>query len=397
MKNNIILFYITFLIFSCNSKDSFDSYQSSKENLKVIRVDDMEHVKSLDLDKIFQVQKVVELGAVDSVFIINNDKVLVTENQIFIMDKSKTHSIYVYSEEGEFLYSISNFGEGPNEYREIRDFTIDPSNSKLSILDFASRTIWIYEMSTGKLREKVSIENNINYTAFEEKEGNLIYFHGNNCGLLDDCKNITFSTNLLDSSFFTIPQNLRGFDLKSNQVFSRNGSDIYFSELLNDTIYEMEPSNMSISALYAIDFGNFKISTEFKYSNANESANELIQYTLINRKTIGINEFFVSDSILYFNFGIPDLRQAFYNKYSGRSISFDKFRTSNLLLIGEIVSVHENSFVALISDETLISLKRSADSKDSVMFRESNPEMYEIIKDRDVGSNPVLVFLKVKL
>lgn len=396
-KKYLLLLYSALLLFSCNSSNTFDSYQSLKENLITVELDIIEHENSIQLDQLVKIQKVLELELPDSISILNYDKVLVDDEIIFILDKTRTFSIYAFTNEGEYLYRISNFGEGPNEYREIRDITIDSSNSELSLLDFAGRAIWIYDINDGTLIKELPLKNEINYSSIEMKDGSLIVSHGNNCGLFDECFNISFLTNHSDSSFFKIPYNLRSFDLKANQTFSRNGQDVYYAELLNDTIYEILPEEMSISAKFAIDFGSFDLSDEFKYSKANESANDLIQYTLMNRKTIGINQFFVADSILYFNFGTPNLRHVYYNRYSGKSLSFDKFRTSNLLLVGNTFAVHKNQFVTIVSDEILMSLSKSAHSEDSVQFKETNPEMYRIVKDREMGSSLLLVFLKFEL
>jgi len=390
------LFWIN-LILSCSTDNSFDSYQSRKDNLIQIELDDLEFLNEANLDQYLSIKKVVELESLDSTFIINYDKVIISEERIFLLDKNGSYSVHVFNQNGNFLYSISNYGGGPNEYKEIRDVTVDFSNSTLNILDFASKTIWVYDINDGQLVKKLNLGRDQYYSSFESQNGFFVMSHGNNCGLLSNCKNLTISDNFLknDSSFLSIPKNLRGFDLKPNQTFSRHGNNTYYIELLNDTIYEINPADYSFSAKFAIDFGRFQIPPDFKYSKANSSGMQLINYAIRNQKSIGINQYFISDSILYFNHGIPELKHVFFNILSKDGFSFNEFKTSNLLLTGRILGTLKNDFITLISDESLMAMKQSFESKDSLIYRQSNPEAYKIVRDRIPGSSPVIVYIRV--
>mgnify|MGYP000533667311 CR=1 FL=1 len=92
---------------------------------------------------------------------------------------------------------------------------------------------------------------------------------------------------------------------------------------------------------------------------------------------------------------MPELKHIFYNLYSREGFSFNEFKTSNLLLTGRILGTLKNDFITLISDEALMAMKQSFESKDSLIYRQSNPEAYRLVKDRNPGSSPVIVYIKV--
>jgi len=113
MRN--IIFYlilvISFLLYGCNQK----TQKNSPEALSTIKLDFEKEKKSIhDIDLIKDVD-IINLDC-DEVIIGEIDKVIKYDNIIYLMDKTKNKSIYLFSTKGDFLRSISNVKDLKNIY-----------------------------------------------------------------------------------------------------------------------------------------------------------------------------------------------------------------------------------------------------------------------------------------
>ncbi len=394
---NILISFSLLVFISCNNRNSFDSYQNDKTGTVQVNLADIPYEEKYILDSIVSIEKIVKLESNDQSFIGSYDKILVDDDKIFIMDKKSTHSIVVFTLDGEYIYKISNYGEGPEEYLELRDFTVSPSSSTLDILDFGGRKILSYNKSTGELVSTTSIDRNTNFSAIEKTNTKYFVAHSNECGFLADCFNFSFydeKLSLINSSL-EVHDNFKDYDYKGNANFSRNGDRLYFTEVFNDTIYEIESDNNTLRVAYAIDFGKYRMPDEFKYSSKNSNLSDLIIYTRTNNYTIGIHDYFLSYDFLYFRYGAPELRQVYINFATKKSISFSGLNTQNLFLIGEIMAVSGNSFLKFTPAETIVDIiKNNFNTKDSVQVRDLYMDFYNLAKDMDEGSNGIITFVK---
>lgn len=224
--------------------------------------------------------------------------------------------------------------------------------------------------------------------------------HANHCGALNECRNLTFLnyhfSPLINS--LQINNKLKKYDYKGEMSFSRNGDNIYFKELFNDTIYNVITVDNKLQAKYAIDFGRYRLPDNFKYSSTNSTLSKALNYSVSNNLTLGIHDFYISDSILFFRYGKPQLREVFIDFNTNKSISFDRSITQNFFLIREIKAVDNNYFLKVISSEIIHNLlKTYFNNSDSTEFRSTHREFYELTKKIDSGSNGLITFLKVKL
>jgi|GEM_PF-2666448 len=397
---NIFVFLSLLVIISCNDKNSFDSYQNDKTGSIQIDLADIPYESKYILDSIVSIEKIVKLESSDQSFIGSYDKILIDDNKIFIMDKKSTHSIFAFTLDGNFVYKISNYGEGPEEYLELRDFTVSPSSTTLDILDFGGRKILSYDKNTGEIVSKSSIDRNTNFAALEKNKNKYFVAHSNRCGFLVDCFNISFYDEKLSliSSSLEIHDKFKDYDYKGNANFSRNGDRLYFTELFNDTIYEVVSDKNALRVAFVINFGKYKLPDDFKYSAKNSSLSDVIIHTRNNNYTLGVHDYFIADKVLYFRYGLPDLREVYINLTTKNSISFSKFSTQNLFLLGEIKAVHNGIFLKLTPAETIVSLvKNNFNTKDSVQIRGMYWDFYNLVKDMNEGSNGIITFVKPKI
>jgi len=393
MKN--LLFFL-FILMGCRGENSFKAYNTLQEGNILINIDDLNFQKSMVIDSIFKISKIVKLESNADSFIGSYDKILIEEDRIFIMDSNITFSIFVFDFNGNFLFKISSFGEGPNEYRELRDFTLSSYSNTIDILDFGGRKILRFSKHNGEFLGFDRIETNSYFRSIEKVEDGYVASHANNCGVLEDCFNLSFLNVdwTVESKSLEMNKFLKGYDFKGDPQFSRNSDRVFFKEIFNDTIYEVEQKSKKLRAAFSIDFGTYRLPSDFKYSRKNSNLNEALQYSMNNNLTLGVKDFFVSEDYLYFRYGVSGLREVIIDLNTMANLSFQRYVTSNFLYDGTICAVFQNQFVKVNSAEEIVSLvKKYYDTKDSLKVREEYSAFYTLAKDIDPGSNGILTFL----
>jgi hypothetical protein len=399
-KIHLIFIFSVSIFFSCSKSNSFDGYETLKGGEVLIKIEDVPFEKLPYADSIMTVEKVVVLESGKDNFIGTYDKISIIDDVIYIMDKSITYSIFAFDLDGKFLWKIASLGEGPEEYIELRDFTVSKDSETLDLLDYGGRKIMKFNKMTGKLIDKVKIDISNFIFALEKNGYKYISAHGNECSYLNDCYNLTFLNEKLNmvGKANPINQYLKGYDYYGVMPFSRTEEKVYFKEIFNDTIYEVNSDEIKLAAAFVIDFGKYKLPHDVVYSKQNKGFWEINQYRLENQATLGIHDFFIADGFLFFRYGTPNLQNVIVDLQKNKSFSYFHTLIGNSFLHGEIKATYKDTFVKAISSEMIDKfLKEGFYGKDSLVFRERNPEFFEIIKDMDSSHNGILSFVNFNL
>lgn len=144
MKTRCILFFL--LIFFFNLLKSCKSFLPEEGSIKKILIDNTAIKKTSDISELIEEINVVSvkdspgsyLGAVDQLYLIN-DKVI-------IFDKTETHKINLYNQNGTFIKTIIRPGDGPNNVFQINDCWLN-YKGELEVYDFAQKKIYQFDTS----------------------------------------------------------------------------------------------------------------------------------------------------------------------------------------------------------------------------------------------------------
>ena len=120
------------------------------DNARVIGMDEMlDMVKSIDY---------IKLDSSEPVGVI--DKMIVTNDKIFIMDSFAAQQIFVFDKTGKLLFRIKNKGRGPKEYISIWDMQVDTIRNEILVNDALARSYLYYSTDDGTfLRREKGIAN----------------------------------------------------------------------------------------------------------------------------------------------------------------------------------------------------------------------------------------------
>ena len=157
------LFITVFLFFSCSDVKQGD--------LPVIPVDFVNNtVQQLPLSEISDSITAIELELTDE-SVINPraiQRIIISDELVFIAQSS---NILVFDRNGSFVRSFGSKGQGPGEYTEIQNMTIDEinkrlfvhSNTKIICYDWNGKVLMASSFSQGNSRKRLYDINYINH------------------------------------------------------------------------------------------------------------------------------------------------------------------------------------------------------------------------------------------
>lgn len=122
---------LLFLIVSCNYNNVF---------IPNITIDLDEKGNSILYSQFVESIDYIELNTKDSCIVSEINKILIDNDTIFVLDK-KNAGILIFTIEGKMINQINHYGNSPEEFINIRAFTIDPISNYIYILDTYSQKI----------------------------------------------------------------------------------------------------------------------------------------------------------------------------------------------------------------------------------------------------------------
>ena len=284
---------------------------------------------------------------------------------------TRIEKIFVFTEDGKFLYQLDKRGSGPDEYIAIGDFDVI-KDFQVAITSNDNQSMYTYDLVSDScvFRKKLDI--------YPQN----ILFKGDE--LVEKVTSCTTS-------------------LKSLSAYK---GDLLFTYPYSDTIYRL--TNGQFVPAYLIDIGDRRIPiNEFK------NANGILEIDKIIKEKQGI------DNMLYYSFGNPisvftfmDYKYegyiSFYNHETKQSLSAT-YLMDDLLFKGNRINLkawklpklYENGILYYIAEPTEL-IEAMNDYKDRINTEEWNsfcnehPDIVEKIHQMKEDDNPVLVKLLLK-
>lgn len=134
---------VFFSLLSCNRIDKtyFDESNSSFYFGK----------GDLDVREVVSLPEYVNLDQSGDYFFTQVDKLIISDNFIFVLDLTGSNHVYVFDLNGKFISRLGNIGDGPNEYRRLGDFDVT-DDGKVVLLDRQRKRLFVYS-TVGALLE----------------------------------------------------------------------------------------------------------------------------------------------------------------------------------------------------------------------------------------------------
>jgi hypothetical protein len=246
------------------------------------------------------------------------DKVIVDNEKIYILDRSKSKALFIYGREKGFIDVINYVGRGPGEFIAPHCFDIDKKSGDIIIMDNHGRKIIVYS-STGKYLKEFKYEF-IAVDFILDNENNLIF----NTGYFPSKEGENFllvkmdlNGHILDRFFPSegLSPSLAAFN--SRNSLQRCGNEIFFLPTFSNYIYGV--NNDKLQAVYKIDFGRDWPTEDF-FEKSDGMHPLKIREQLLENEYVCFMNYIQTKDILHIDFHKEKDYSFYYNKNTKQSL-----------------------------------------------------------------------------
>lgn len=241
------ILWISILLIGCSHTPETKPKDIIKINIPLQQEDNLIKLSTL-VDSIHY----LPLATDDKYLIGNIDKLIVTDDFLYIIDKNISFSIYCFNKKGEFVRKIGNRGASNKEYVSITDVNI--YNEKIYIWDGSSRKLLIYKsngdyinsISSDYAAEAIAILNDSKVAFYGDYKHNYKFEHKKK---YPNLLTLNLDNKKVDTDlFYEEALSTSGITRLPNNITNNK----YLIMPLNDTIYEMSPSETKRT--YILDY-----------------------------------------------------------------------------------------------------------------------------------------------
>ncbi|MDH6314128.1 hypothetical protein M2137_002922 [Parabacteroides sp. PFB2-10] len=228
------------LLFSC--KENTKKTNVGSEGTKTISLSSIED--SLQDTIYFKPPQIVVLETNEESLLAEITRVYMDDDVLFVYDKP-SEKIFMFDISGKYLNRIDCKGEGPREYVQITDFTVDTIKKEIILLCAIPKKRMYFTYNGVFVKE----EKHSDYYSQIATDGDYIYFEKN--VLTED-----YQINILNEKTGKTQKELKSIDIKNYFYAHGNslnrGINILYVRRYDNTIYEL--SNGKITETYHVDF-----------------------------------------------------------------------------------------------------------------------------------------------
>ena len=288
IKRTIIIITSIACFFSCTFKSKLTTdnlvnglYEVDLENIPKDTDD------TLFYSSVYKGIKTILLETNETCLIGGINKMHIHDDLIIILDRRYARSLYVFDKNGRFIRKIGSVGNGPGEYVEVTDFTIDKENNTIYLFDTMMGRINKYDFATGRFINVINLNPSIESRRIAYIGGKIytdVYYskHADDNCLL----RVIDESSGEEELFLNVMEYHKGISNTNNtaqiQVFFllENGNIAFFQQFMNQIV---EISKNGISTL--VNFKGNNISTNLiKKAIENDPASYYDNIELLNTR-----------------------------------------------------------------------------------------------------------------
>ncbi len=392
MKNIVLITGLLFLFVNCKKEKNTsltvtvnkDVPEVKNNNISIKFSQAKSKIKLSDI-VIKESFEVIPLETKENSLIGNIDKVVFTDDYIFVFDWLSSRAIFQFDTSGNFIRKIGKQGQGPGEYLMIYDF--DVYNNKLIVLDMGYKLI--YYTLEGEYVNQTELKDFVTGKLISLNKDLLAF---NTTG--SEPYELTIATPKGEVKNQYLPKLKLRKPLGINSLY-KTANRTYFKTTYNDTVYKILESGNMISDYY-IDYGNkaLKIKEFEGLANADQKLKKNL-YKYCNTVSLFDNNNFRYLTFTYNN----ELWINIHNNRTNTNILTKKENIENDITLEKssyIIGTKNNKFVFLVQPQDL--LLELSHNKDNTYSNEYVNRIKKIIKEKEITEedNPILVLYTFK-
>lgn len=157
IRNYLCFIFIVLTLFNCSNNKPRKQNKDVKNIEKTTVTPGITTNDNIPASKLFEKIRYIPVETTDSFLIGHIDKILILDNKFILVDKYKTHSVFIIDSAGRKISQINKRGNGPGEYHTISDVSIDYQNNEIIIWSDILQKIMNYDLN-GNFKSETKID-----------------------------------------------------------------------------------------------------------------------------------------------------------------------------------------------------------------------------------------------
>ncbi|GEM_PF-3098435 len=244
------------------------------------------------------------------------DKLIVDDKRIYILDRSKAKSLFIYSRNGKFLHVINQTGRGPGEFSSLQDFDIDKTTGNIVIMDMGGNKFIFYSPEGKYIKE---LKYDFMAVRFKLDNDNTILMDNGNIPSEDASyylKRMNIEGKSVSNIFPSDPSTI-GITFNPRYPLQQYENEIFYLPTLSNCIYALDGDEPRV--VYQIDFGKNWPSKEFCERIKSIHPLKIREFMFENNYVCFLNYIQTKD-VLHLDFHKEKNYSFYYNKKTKQSL-----------------------------------------------------------------------------
>ncbi len=377
----ILLF--TLILASCKKEPKLNEVQNKKpRQINLVEFSEKENLADY-------IQKINVVKLKTEYKLVGIDKVVYYHGDYYTLDK-KTSQLIVFDSNGNYLRKIGERGNGPGEYKKIRDFEIDRKNQQILILSAYNKALYKFTLA-GKFITRIVFDFYVNQGFVITDNDTYVFMHGFSSDTFRVLTRTNTEGEIINNSI-PFPKNTPVKSFSYTGGLHKQGKSNYFTGATSSLIYEVQDH---ITPLYQFNFGKDTWKEEDRYE-----LNKFIKAG--NKFNISFLDNFYcdTDKVLAFKFSKgKNFRKGFYFKETNKVLAVP-FNLEDSFLYRFLhipIGIKDNQFISSIDYSFY---QRMMISEEASEFKESYSEYHDNLNNEleefSEYDNPYLLIYEIK-
>ena len=369
---------------------ALNSCESSTKVVGPVPVIPVESGELMPLGELVDSIQYVFLQTSSDYVVANVDKLVVSDRNIFVLDKEILESLFIFNKTGQVLNIMEVGLGGPEEFTSLDDFDYDSVKDLIYILNNDRQRLLSYTFQ-GELVKSYQLD--FYAEKFKVSNGKAVFYRNNELYSSDKYENnqlIVYDLEKEEVSSMHLPlveeiryrafhDSVDPFDVDVN---------LFFNQSLNDTIYTLTENGLN--PVYRIDFGTKSYSKiasqiqgieEFLYSERRQESRYTMGDLLVNNRYL-ISLFYSGERYAY----------VFYDKRNAKARTMPGFKNDiDEIPVLYLKALEENFMISVLPGEYI---NGYLDSKEGSELTETERYLQQGLQN--TFQNPVLQILYFK-
>jgi hypothetical protein len=375
MLKTIIYIFILILYTSCKQSNN----SSNKLELENV-VDEFTEIK---LSSIAKQIEFVKLDSTANALIGSVGKIIILPKAILISDIHPGHTgLFLYDRNGKFVKQIGRRGDGPGEYNQLADITVDLQKEIIYVVTNNKLKLLEYTFSGDFIKSELSKDQNVNVCYFKN---HFYCFYPSNYGYYKKGK--PFQLSIMDDKGeivgkFHPPDLITTTYLNpfiEQATFSISNNKLFYHIPNNDTVYSF--NEKEASPWFILNFGKYLFPKDYRWDYENTQKAYSTDKVIIDKAHLANDYLFINyrknmhkgilfyDNKKAFNVGEKD-NAGFIDDIDGVGSLLNFSSQDSLLIetIGPYALLYEKDNKFKLS-ERLAEIKNTIDENSNLLLR----------------------------